>query len=160
MARTSIRSRPPSGRSTARWPRPNRSTRHRGALRAARRTADPSHLQRGPGAAARSAICAPPYAAARNGDAGSFRTLPGSRRMLSCIEHHTFTLDLESPMTAASDAVCLDGTISGRLRPVPAQVSSDDPLVARTRAVWTSGDFDRIARGFTDGAVAFIDRLQ
>ncbi len=80
--------------------------------------------------------------------------------MLSCIEHHTFTLDPESPMTAASDAVCLDGTTSGRLRPVPAQVSSDDPLVARTRAVWTSGDFDRIARGFTDGAVAFIDRLQ
>jgi SAM-dependent methyltransferase len=34
-----------------------------------------------------------------------------------------------------------------------------DPLVARTRAVWTAGDFERIAAGYRHGAEAFISRL-
>jgi SAM-dependent methyltransferase len=35
----------------------------------------------------------------------------------------------------------------------------DDPLTARTRTVWTSGDFDRIARAYTAGAADFVTRL-
>lgn len=35
----------------------------------------------------------------------------------------------------------------------------DDPHTTRTRAVWTAGDFDHIARGFAASAVEFIDRL-
>jgi SAM-dependent methyltransferase len=34
-----------------------------------------------------------------------------------------------------------------------------DPLVARNRAVWTAGDFERIAAGYRQGAEAFISRL-
>jgi SAM-dependent methyltransferase len=62
-------------------------------------------------------------------------------------------------MSASCSAICLDGTTTGRLRPIPTAVADDDPLTARTRAVWTAGDFDRIARGFTGGATAFIERL-
>lgn len=36
---------------------------------------------------------------------------------------------------------------------------SEDPLTARTRAVWTSGDFLPIARSFASGAEEFIARL-
>jgi SAM-dependent methyltransferase len=36
---------------------------------------------------------------------------------------------------------------------------SDDPLTARARAVWTSGDFHPIARSFAPGAAEFIARL-
>jgi len=36
---------------------------------------------------------------------------------------------------------------------------SEDPLTARARTVWTSGDFHPIARSFAAGAEAFIDRL-
>jgi len=42
--------------------------------------------------------------------------------------------------------------------PWPA-LSKNDPLVTRTRAVWTSGDFDRIAAGYRSGAADFVDRL-
>jgi len=35
-----------------------------------------------------------------------------------------------------------------------------DPLNDRVRAVWTSGDFGRIAAGFETGAAAFIARLE
>jgi len=63
-------------------------------------------------------------------------------------------------MPTSSIAVCLDGSTAGRLRPIPAPVASEDPLVARTRAVWTAGDFDHIARGFTAGAVDFVERLR
>ncbi|HEX5817362.1 MAG TPA: class I SAM-dependent methyltransferase [Gemmatimonadales bacterium] len=38
-------------------------------------------------------------------------------------------------------------------------LSTDDPLVARSRAVWTSGDFEHIARAYSADAAAFIDRL-
>jgi SAM-dependent methyltransferase len=34
-----------------------------------------------------------------------------------------------------------------------------DPLIARTRAVWTVGDFDRIAAGYRRGAAEFVARL-
>ena len=34
-----------------------------------------------------------------------------------------------------------------------------DPLAARVRATWTSGDFGRIARGYELGAAQFITRL-
>jgi SAM-dependent methyltransferase len=62
-------------------------------------------------------------------------------------------------MSTSSTAVCLDGSTTGRLRPIPAPSITEDPLVARTRAVWTAGDFDHIARGFTAGAAAFVERL-
>jgi SAM-dependent methyltransferase len=39
-------------------------------------------------------------------------------------------------------------------------VWSEDPLTARARSVWTSGDFLPIARSFAEGAEAFIDRLE
>jgi SAM-dependent methyltransferase len=38
-------------------------------------------------------------------------------------------------------------------------VWSEDPLTARARAVWTSGDFLQIARSFAAGAEDFITRL-
>ncbi|HTS88918.1 MAG TPA: class I SAM-dependent methyltransferase [Gemmatimonadales bacterium] len=38
-------------------------------------------------------------------------------------------------------------------------ISDQDPLVMRTRAVWTAGDFDRIAVGYREGAKEFIGRL-
>jgi SAM-dependent methyltransferase len=38
-------------------------------------------------------------------------------------------------------------------------LAADDPLVNRTRAVWTAGDFDRIAAGYRAGAEAFVQRL-
>jgi hypothetical protein len=36
---------------------------------------------------------------------------------------------------------------------------SEDPLTARARSVWTSGDFLPIARSFAPGAQEFIARL-
>jgi len=57
-------------------------------------------------------------------------------------------------MSAPSTPICLEGS-SGNVHPI----REDDPLVIRTRATWMAGDFDRIARGFTDGAEAFITRL-
>ena len=38
-------------------------------------------------------------------------------------------------------------------------VVAEDPLASRSRATWTAGDFDRIARGFTAGAAEFIAHL-
>jgi SAM-dependent methyltransferase len=38
-------------------------------------------------------------------------------------------------------------------------VWSEDPLAARARTVWTSGDFLPIARSFAPGAEAFVNRL-
>lgn len=38
-------------------------------------------------------------------------------------------------------------------------IDANDPLVIRTRAIWTSGPFGRIADGFSDGAEEFITRL-
>jgi ubiquinone/menaquinone biosynthesis C-methylase UbiE len=43
-----------------------------------------------------------------------------------------------------------------RQSPVSAE---PDPLAARVRATWTSGDFGRIARGYELGAAQFITRL-
>jgi SAM-dependent methyltransferase len=34
-----------------------------------------------------------------------------------------------------------------------------DPLVTRNRAVWTAGDFDKIAAGYRDSAASFVARL-
>jgi SAM-dependent methyltransferase len=42
------------------------------------------------------------------------------------------------------------------VRPATAEA---DPLAARTRAVWTAGDFERIAAGYRQGAADFIERL-
>ena len=36
---------------------------------------------------------------------------------------------------------------------------STDPLITRTRTVWSSGDFGRIAVSYAPGAAAFVDRL-
>ena len=36
---------------------------------------------------------------------------------------------------------------------------SEDPLTALARAVWSAGDFLRIAPSFADGAEEFIGRL-
>ena len=44
-----------------------------------------------------------------------------------------------------------------RQTPVSAE---PDPLAARVRATWTSGDFGRIARGYELGAAQFITRLE
>lgn len=41
----------------------------------------------------------------------------------------------------------------------PSSLPASDPLVARTRAVWTAGDFDRIASGYRTGAAEFVARV-
>lgn len=41
----------------------------------------------------------------------------------------------------------------------PSSIPATDPLVARNRAVWTAGDFERIAAGYRPGAEAFVARL-
>lgn len=51
---------------------------------------------------------------------------------------------------AAGDVVALDGA------PV---ASLDDPLYARSRRVWSAGDYERIAAGFRHEAEAFVARL-
>ncbi len=38
-------------------------------------------------------------------------------------------------------------------------LAEGDPLVTRTRAVWTAGDFERIAAGYRSGAAEFVTRL-
>lgn len=48
---------------------------------------------------------------------------------------------------------------SPTVTPAKAPDWSEDPLTARARAVWTSGDFDQIARSYVAGAEAFIARL-
>lgn len=40
------------------------------------------------------------------------------------------------------------------------QLAALDPLSERVRATWTSGDFGRIAAGYTGGAAEFIARLE
>src|SRR5512139_2321621 len=40
-----------------------------------------------------------------------------------------------------------------------ATTAARDPLTERTRTIWSSGDFGRIAVGFAQGASAFVDRL-
>jgi SAM-dependent methyltransferase len=61
-------------------------------------------------------------------------------------------------MTAAKTSLDCGATGSGIqvLRPT---ILATDPLVTRTRAVWTAGDFERIAAGYRQGAEAFIGRL-
>jgi ubiquinone/menaquinone biosynthesis C-methylase UbiE len=56
----------------------------------------------------------------------------------------------------SSDRVpCLDASMtSGEIR-----AWSEDPLTARSRAIWTSADFLPIARSFAPGAEEFIARL-
>lgn len=49
-------------------------------------------------------------------------------------------------------AAYADGRLTG---PGPAE----DPLTARSRAIWTAGDFQAIARGYAAGAAAFVERL-
>jgi ubiquinone/menaquinone biosynthesis C-methylase UbiE len=46
--------------------------------------------------------------------------------------------------------------LKSRQTPVSAEL---DPLTARVRATWTSGDFGRIARGYELGAAQFVTRL-
>jgi SAM-dependent methyltransferase len=48
---------------------------------------------------------------------------------------------------------------SPAINPTEAPAWSEDPLTARARAVWTSGDFYQIARSYVVGAEAFIARL-
>jgi SAM-dependent methyltransferase len=48
---------------------------------------------------------------------------------------------------------------SPAVTPARAPDWSEDPLTARARAVWTSGDFSHIARSYVAGAEAFIARL-
>jgi SAM-dependent methyltransferase len=61
-------------------------------------------------------------------------------------------------MTAAKISLDCGATGSGvrAVRPVD---SDPDPLVTRNRAAWTTGDFERIAAGYREGATAFIARL-
>ena len=59
--------------------------------------------------------------------------------------------------SVASDPSC--GTVTGSLMTSPG-VAPFDPLIERTRATWTAGDFGRIAAGYTRGAAAFVDRLE
>lgn len=57
----------------------------------------------------------------------------------------------EFQITRADGGACL---AQGAARDAPA-----DPFEARNRAVWTVGDFDRIAAGYRAGAAGFVDRL-
>jgi ubiquinone/menaquinone biosynthesis C-methylase UbiE len=61
-------------------------------------------------------------------------------------------------MTAAKASLDCGATGSG-VHVVRPQDLASDPLVARTRAVWTAGDFERIAAGYRQGAEVFINRL-
>lgn len=55
------------------------------------------------------------------------------------------------------------GTTTGEVVTVaaigPRRSSMPDLLRQRTRAVWTAGDFGRIAVGYADGAAAYVERL-
>ena len=51
------------------------------------------------------------------------------------------------------------GATGSEVRIVRPAAPDADPLVTRNRAVWTAGDFDRIAAGYRSGADAYIDRL-
>ncbi|MGE0442211.1 MAG: class I SAM-dependent methyltransferase [Gemmatimonadales bacterium] len=48
---------------------------------------------------------------------------------------------------------------AGPIGPAAPESANDDPLTARTRAIWTAGDFAAIARGYATGAGLFVDRL-
>jgi len=47
----------------------------------------------------------------------------------------------------------------GATREIDVPAWSEDPLTARSRATWTSGDFLPIAKSFAEGAAAFVERL-
>jgi len=61
-------------------------------------------------------------------------------------------------MTAAKSSLDCGASGSG-VHVVHPTIPATDPLVTRNRAVWTAGDFDRIATGYREGAEAFINRL-
>jgi len=50
-------------------------------------------------------------------------------------------------------------TTTTPLSPNGATTATPDAFTARTRAVWSAGDFGRIAVSYADGAAAFVDRL-
>jgi ubiquinone/menaquinone biosynthesis C-methylase UbiE len=49
--------------------------------------------------------------------------------------------------------------LAARTTRINPSASVNDPLTARTRSVWTAGDYDRISAGFRDEAEAFVQRL-
>lgn len=61
-------------------------------------------------------------------------------------------------MTASPTTLGCGATGAG-IRPGRPTVLDTDPLTTRTRAVWTAGDFERIAAGYRPGAEAFVHRL-
>jgi SAM-dependent methyltransferase len=61
-------------------------------------------------------------------------------------------------MTTVNPSLDAGGRDTG-VRIVRPGTAEADPLTARTRAVWTAGDFDRIAAGYRHGAEEFIGRL-
>jgi SAM-dependent methyltransferase len=61
-------------------------------------------------------------------------------------------------MTAAKTSLDC-GATGSRVQVLHPTILDTDPLVTRTRAVWTAGDFERIAAGYRQGADAFIGRL-
>ena len=61
-------------------------------------------------------------------------------------------------MTATSAALDCGATGTG-IALAPAGITGGDPLTNKTRAVWTAGDFERIAAGYRAGAEAFMTRL-
>lgn len=61
-------------------------------------------------------------------------------------------------MTATS-APLDRGATGGGIPPARPGSHEGDALTARTRAIWTAGDFDRIAAGYRPGAARFVERL-
>jgi ubiquinone/menaquinone biosynthesis C-methylase UbiE len=49
--------------------------------------------------------------------------------------------------------------IAARTTRINPSASVNDPLTARTRSVWSAGDYDRISAGFRHEAEAFVERL-
>ncbi|HMU62444.1 MAG TPA: class I SAM-dependent methyltransferase [Gemmatimonadales bacterium] len=60
----------------------------------------------------------------------------------------------------AATSAALDGGATGSgITLAPTTTVLGDPLTNKTRAVWTAGDFERIAAGYRPGAEAFMARL-
>jgi SAM-dependent methyltransferase len=61
-------------------------------------------------------------------------------------------------MSATTQSIDPCGPAAGGVTTSPA-VAPFDPLTERTRTIWTSGDFEKIAVGYAAGAAAFVERL-
>jgi ubiquinone/menaquinone biosynthesis C-methylase UbiE len=78
---------------------------------------------------------------------------------LARVEKEDPAMNPTTPHTRALDC----GTPTGNVVAGPVLVCRSEPdsdsLTDRSRRIWSAGDYDRIARGFTQEAEAFVERL-